>query len=305
MTSTSNGGKGKITLTGAQETLFITLLSRANDALSPHSILNDQDAVRVVTLVRENGYDFSRAEHHVFGLSWLSGWSALLISFRARVLDRYTEQFLAQHPTGKGDGVTILHLACGLDARSRRVKWRGDGNLFVDVDKSDVVKLRRQMGLDPEPSSGKHSGKYQLLDPNITEDGWLEKSGIPRNKPVLVIMEGLTMYLTPEENYTLIRGIVKYFQKGGEIRFDVSGSVTKFISNRGGVLKVMGTSLRSALNDPRAWERNVPGLRFKDWMTMVDFLDLGNPPWILRLALRVLFAFIPLSWFGNIYGFTF
>lgn len=55
-----NDNKGSIRLTGAQETLLLTLLSRARNAESTHPILNDTYAAPVLKQVKDSGYNFRK-----------------------------------------------------------------------------------------------------------------------------------------------------------------------------------------------------------------------------------------------------
>lgn len=297
-----NDHKGNIKLTGAQETLLLTLIARARDAESAHPILNDTYAASVVKQVKDSGYDFSKRLR--YGL--LERPVSALISLRTRILDLKTEAFLAAHP-GRA---TVLHLACGLDSRSLRVKWQDQGRLWVDVDKQDVIELRRQVMRDPSAGPG---AEYRLIDPSITEEGWLENCGIPTDRPVVVVMEGLTMYLARDEVYGLLRQITRYFLDRdihGEIYFDAAGTVTVNIANMLGALKHLGTSLKWSLSDHSELEREVPGLDFQDGMGFSKWLkhDAFTPGRLGMMTRNILYAltfFWPLTWAVGIYHYGF
>lgn len=297
-----NDHKGNIKLTGAQETLLLTLIARARDTESSHPILNDTYAASVVKQVKDSGYNFSKRLR--YGL--LERPVSALISLRARILDLKTEAFLAAHP-GRA---TVLHLACGLDSRSLRVGWQGEGRLWVDVDKQDVIELRRQVMRDPSTGPG---AEYRLIDPSITEEGWLENCDIPTDRPVVVIMEGLTMYLARDEVYGLLRQITRYFQDRdvhGEIYFDAAGTITVSIANMLGALKQLGTSLKWSLSDYSELEREVPGLEFQDSMGFSKWLKhdaftAGRLGMIMRNVLYGLTFFLPSTWAVGIYRYRF
>ena len=129
----------KITLSGAQETLLATLYGRAVDSRSPDSVLHDHAAREAVERV---AYDFGR--------TGMTDTTAVGIALRAKQLDDWTVEFLAEHQKA-----TVLHLACGLDTRVQRldpppsVRW-------LDVDYPEVIELRRR--LLPEPS-----GHYETV----------------------------------------------------------------------------------------------------------------------------------------------
>ncbi|KAH6951292.1 S-adenosyl-L-methionine-dependent methyltransferase [Fusarium avenaceum] len=291
--------KGQVTLTGAQETLLITLFARAKDAESPNPVLNDQHSVQVVRRIRYQGYNFSRTTLDRSD----SGFFTSLVATRARVLDICCERFLERNP----GPATIIHLACGMDARSLRLKWQGEGRLWIDADRQDVVKLRRQIMDDP--ASGR--GEYILTDPNIHDDMWLRDYNVPTDRPVLILFEGLTPYLTREEVVGLLMRIVKHFHGSGvngEIRFDAPGSISYFLINYvfNKPLRSMGTQFTWYMDDPRELETHVPGLKYKERMFVLhDYARLGNYGWLASFILRVADWFNVGGRIGSGYGYEF
>lgn len=294
--------KGNIELNGAQETLLLTLLARSKDTETAHPILNDTYAASVVKQVKDTGYNFDKR----LGLRFLEKPVSSFISLRTRILDLKLEAFLDAHP-GR---VTVLHLACGLDSRSMRVRWQREGRLWVDVDKQDVIELRRQVMGDPIADSG---AVYRLIDPSITEDGWLEKCRIPTDRPVVVVMEGLTMYLAPDEVYGLLRQITRYFldrDVHGEIYFDTAGTLTVKATNKFGALNKLGTSLKWALRDHMELEKEVPGLKFQNGIGFSkiikhDAFRAGHLGTMLRNIVYGLTFFWPSTWAVGIYSYRF
>ncbi|KZL67438.1 o-methyltransferase domain protein [Colletotrichum incanum] len=287
--ASSNGlGKGKIMLNGAEETLLLTLLARAQDAESSHPVLSDQYAVELVSQIKDQGYDFKRT----MAGSSQSYFLVNSVSMRARMLDIFTEKFLRRNP----GPATVLHLACGLDSRSLRVRWQGEGRLWVDADRKEAIELRRKLMKEPEPGKG----EYRLVQPNIHDDAWLSDSKIPTDRPVLILFEGLTPYLTPDEFYNLLRRIVNYFrQRGvhGEIRFDAVGSFVYYAVNYwyNTAFKLMGTRFYYYLDDPKTLEHKVPGLKFKERMFgMPDLLTYGFFGWAMAF----------LGWLTDLFGIT-
>lgn len=298
----NNDDKGDVKLTGAQETLLLTLLARAIDTEAVHPILNDVYAASVVKQVKASGYDFSKR----IGFGLLKKPVSAFISLRARILDLKTESFLAAHP-GRA---TVLHLACGLDSRSLRVRWQGEGRLWVDVDKQDVIELRRQVMSDPVAESG---AVYRLVDPSITEEGWLENCQVPTDRPVVVIMEGLTMYLAPDEVYGLLRQITRYFldrNVHGEIYFDAAGTMAVKAANKLGALRKLGTSLKWGLTDPTELEKEVPGLKSQDAADFSKIIkhEAFKAGYVGKMARNVIYAltfFWPPTWAVGIYSYKF
>ncbi|KAK1994031.1 O-methyltransferase [Colletotrichum falcatum] len=292
--------KGTVTLSGAEETLLLTLYARALDAESPRPILSDQFAVKLVSQIKDLGYDFNRTSGSRLGSSFITD----LVCMRTRMLDISTEKFLRRH----AGPAMVLHLACGMDSRSLRVRWEGEGRLWIDADQKEAVDLRRKLIKDPEPSEG----KYQLIQPNIHDDAWLGDHEIPTDRPVLVVFEGLTPYLTQEEVYGLLRRIVSYFQQRGvhgEICFDAGGAVSYYAASIwfNATLNLMGTGFSCFyLNDPKTLEQNVPGLKFKERIFgFSDLLTSGFSGWLMGLLGWLTDFFGITSWIGGGYGFKF
>jgi O-methyltransferase involved in polyketide biosynthesis len=122
-----------------------------------------------------------------------SKWLAYYMAMRAVVFDRWTLEKMAQHP----DAV-VLHLGCGLDSRVIRTGVRE--NLWLDVDFPDVIEERQEYYQE--------TGNYRMVGCDLREDGWLKD--IPGEKAI-VIMEGISMYLKPEELKILHSRLKEHF----------------------------------------------------------------------------------------------
>ncbi|KAK1564095.1 O-methyltransferase [Colletotrichum navitas] len=291
--------KGKITLTGAEETLLLTLLARAYDADAPHPILSDQYAVELVSQIEDQGYSFKRSltgglAPERFGYS---------VAMRGRMLDICTEKFLRRHP----GPATVLHLACGLDTRSMRVRWQGEGRLWIDADLMEAVKLREKLIKEPDPGRG----EYRLLQHNVVQEAWLDDFNIPTDRPVFILFEGLTPYLTPHEFYSFLQRTVDYFHHRGvhgEIYFDVLGSVLyysiyyRFKKS----LKVMGVRLSYFLDNPKTLEQRVTGLKYKECVfRTLDLYKTGLFGWVSLFLGWAIGLFGLKRRFGGGYGYEF
>ncbi|MHA6800704.1 class I SAM-dependent methyltransferase [Bounagaea algeriensis] len=183
----------RVDLRGAAATLLVMLYMRARDARSPHPILGDRYAADVLERI---DYDSAR-------LRLVAAGDAPVICARARCLDAWTEQFLAEHPHGQ-----VLHLGCGLDSRPLRVA-RPDSARWVDVDYPDVIELRRR--LYDLPSS------VEEIPSSVTDPCWWDR--VARDRPTLVLAEGVLMYLHPQQVHALLEQAVSTLTSG-RIAFD-------------------------------------------------------------------------------------
>lgn len=250
--------KAKITLTGTQETMLATLCGRAYDATTARPVLGDEWAARVLDQV---DYDFARAG--------MNPTSAAGVALRARQLDRWTAGFLAGHPEA-----TVLHLACGLDARALRVE-HGRGVRWVDLDLPDVVELRER--LLPEPA-----GDYRLVAASVVDDGWLAE--VPADRPTLAVFEGLSMYLREADGRRLIERITDRFPSG-ELVFDAYGTIGVRLQRHVAAVRNSGATLHWGVDDPRALEGWHDGLRLLEDLRAVDMPGVEEFPRVGRVQM--------------------
>ncbi|MQA80416.1 MAG: class I SAM-dependent methyltransferase [Streptosporangiales bacterium] len=186
----------KVHLSGVKETLLFTLGCKALDYRSPESILGDKWSADV--LDRIDGYNRLKVR-------LMSSDASIVV--RANRLDTWTRAFLARHPDA-----TVLQLGCGLDSRAFRLDVP-DTAPWYDVDFPDVVELRRR--LYPRRDN------YHLVGSSVTELGWLDEVPVT-GRPVLVVAEGLLMYLSGGDVERLLARVTERFAYG-EMVFDVLG----------------------------------------------------------------------------------
>ena len=109
-----------------------------------------------------------------------SKWLAYYMGMRSRVYDDWTRDRILENPEA-----TVIHIGCGLDSRVERV---GGARLWYDVDFAEVIAERRKYFKD--------SDRYTMLCADVRGADWLNYVS---GDTAIVIMEGVSMYLTPEE----------------------------------------------------------------------------------------------------------
>ncbi|QWF82343.1 class I SAM-dependent methyltransferase [Amycolatopsis sp. CA-230715] len=185
---------GKVDFTGVQSTMLVTLYLKALDAKETAPVLGDRFAAEAVDRI---DYDWAKLDKPTIARNRFG------LALRTKQIDEWTAAFLRRNPDA-----TVLHLACGLDARAFRLD-RPDGVRWFDVDLPDVIALRRELYEDAEG--------YRMIGASVTDDGWLAE--IPAGKPVFVIAEGLLMYLHEAEVRQLLLRLTEHFGTG-ELVFD-------------------------------------------------------------------------------------
>ncbi|MFF5157655.1 class I SAM-dependent methyltransferase [Streptomyces sp. NPDC000348] len=252
----------KVSLTGSAETLLAPLYARALDARSPQPLLADTTATELLDRL---DYDFGRLG---MGQS-----SAVGVALRARFFDRCVRGFLSTQPSA-----TVLHLGCGLDSRVQRIA-PGPGVRWYDVDQPEVIELRERL-YPPRPG-------HETVAASVTEPGWQDR--IPTDRPVLVVAEGLTMYLAADEGPRVLRGLVGRFPRG-EMVFDTYSRFAVRSTRSMTLFRRTGARLAWGVDDPRELERDVPGLRLVKSVSAYATAagaDLRHLPLALRLRLRL------------------
>ena len=155
-----------ITLSGVPETMLQTVYARAKERRGRGAIRD----LKAEEIIGRLDYDFSLADKDA---AMHSGVIA-----RTIVLDRLVGEYLAAH-----SGATVMNLACGLDTRCYRMQGYAH---WYNLDLPETIAVREAL----LPESGSIS---QLAMPAM--DDWGAAVEGPSG-PALVIIEGLTMYLT-------------------------------------------------------------------------------------------------------------
>jgi len=244
-----------VALTREKETLLITLWAKAGESLLPDSLLKDRFAAEAATRI---DYDFARLK---VNRDLMVG-----LAMRAHALDGWTRDFLGRHPEA-----LVLHLGCGLDSRVFRIDPPA-GVDWYDIDYPDVIALRQK--LYPARDG------YHLIGSSVTEPGWI--AGLPRDRPTMIVAEGLLLYLPEEEVPLLLERLVQR-SPSGEIVFDAySPFGLKLIAMQPSI-KATGAALHWSLDDPCELERQVPGLELVTEMTAYD-PDGYDPAQIARMS---------------------
>ena len=186
-------------------TLLATLYLRAWESRGEHPILGDRFAVEALERIDHDARTLHRRTR--------PEGNQYLVGMRARRLDDWSAAFLARRP----DAV-VLHLGCGLDSRAFRLAPPAPAEWF-DVDLPAVVAVRRQLYEDGD--------RYRMLGASVTDPGWLDE--VPTGRPVLVVAEGLLMYLAEDDVRALLVRLADRFDTG-ELIFDgMAPWLTRFV----------------------------------------------------------------------------
>lgn len=162
----------KETIGGVAETMLQTLYARAKESGKPNPKIFDAKAIEIVQKMH---YDFGPADKDIVMSSGVVA--------RTIVLDRMVKDYIAAHPD-----CTVINIACGMDTRFYRVD---NGRIrWYNLDLPVTMAIRK-----------KYIGENERVTPieaSAMDSAWTDKIETGRG-PILVIVEGLTMYLDEAE----------------------------------------------------------------------------------------------------------
>lgn len=172
-----------------------------------------------------------------------SKWLSYYMGMRSAVFDNWVKEKLAEYPE-----TMVLHIGCGMDSRVERVE--ANDIIWYDVDFPDVITERRKYYEEDK--------YYHMLFADARKTEWIEK--LPCYEHVIVIMEGISMYLTHEELATLLLTIKNYFQNVN-LLLDCYTELAAKASKYKNPIKEVGASVTSGLDDTSYLEKRA-GFKF-------------------------------------------
>lgn len=165
-----------------------------------------------------------------------SKWLAYYMGMRSAVIDTWLREKLSAQPEA-----VVIHIGCGMDSRVERVSEKG--SMWYDVDFPDVISERRRYYAETE--------HYRMIESDARSHEWIAE--LPKAKNAIVVMEGVSMYMRPEENRALLGRLNRRFENISAIMdcyttFAAKASKYKNPINDVGVTEVYG------IDDPKSIE---------------------------------------------------
>lgn len=163
-------------LTGSAETMLQSFYARAKYSRNKNAKFYDAKAIELVGKI---DYDFSKAEKD-------STMSNGVIA-RTIVFDELVKDFINKNPD-----CTVVNIACGLDTRFYRMD--NDRIIWYNVDLPETIEVRDTIYHE--------SGRVSTIGISATDPAWADK--VTKRGKMLFIIEGLSMYLTSDENAQML-----------------------------------------------------------------------------------------------------
>jgi O-methyltransferase involved in polyketide biosynthesis len=260
-------------LTGVAETLMITLYARAIETQRPDPILIDHQAVE---MAEHLDYDFSKYE---------KGWGSQLGSvIRAKTIDRIVQNFLETYPSA-----VIVNLGAGLCTRFSRLD-NGEVHWY-EVDFPEVIALRRRFFQETE--------RHLFIAQSILDFTWMDAIQRQPNQPMLILSEGVSMYLLEAENKAILQQINARFSPV-EVLFDVLSRKRSRSTKQHDTVSKTNAEFKWGIDDSRELETWSPSIVLKqEEFYLAQFLDYQQRLPIVWRMVAQLFPFIPLALFKN------
>jgi O-methyltransferase involved in polyketide biosynthesis len=249
-------------LTPIEKTLLITLTGRALDARAANPILGDRLAAEAFDRL---GPDADVVK--------LPGYGTLSMAVRSKMLDRLVAGFVAAHPNA-----VVVELGCGLETRMHRLAPPATVDWY-DVDFDNVIALRQRVLPELERS--------HLVAASLTDPDWLD--GIPRDRPAIVVADGVLGFLTEVDNRQILGALTGHFTAGGELVFNAYTRFVARIMGKLGVLRAVGIPKGFqgfGFDDPREVERLNPRLTFVEEQIGDQAPEVAQFPWATHMIAK-------------------
>jgi O-methyltransferase involved in polyketide biosynthesis len=167
------------------ETLLYPLISRYVETKKINGVIKDPKSVEIIEAL-----DYDVKNTKLFPISQLGACLRTII-FDEAVLD-----FTRENP----DSI-IVNLGCGLDTRFPRVD--NSQITWFDLDLPETIKIRKNFFTE--------TSRHKFIAKSVLDPSWADE--IPKNKKLLILMEGLSFYLTDEQNKKVISIIRQNFRE--------------------------------------------------------------------------------------------
>lgn len=230
-----------VKLSSVNETLLIPLYGKALMSKS-NKIIKDKKAEEIINTIN---YDFSKLK--------IAKKIQIFMSLRAAIIDDYTDCYIKNNP-----GCIVLHLGCGLDSRVMRVKRRA--KCWYDLDFPNVMELKTNYFYEDD--------YYKMIGSSVTDFNWMSQINYS-GEPVLVIAEGLLMYLNENEVKNLLIALKRKFT-GAEIIFDAFSKSTVRLSKYQPSLSKTKAQVLWGFDKPTDVEKLDGGIKYLNTLYLND-----------------------------------
>ena len=199
-----------------------------------------------------------------------SKWLAYYMGIRSAVFDEWVKSQMSAIP----DAV-IVHIGCGMDSRAIRVG--NEKHKWYDVDFSEVIEERKRYYTE--------TTDYHMIAGDVRTCGWL--TAIKENKSAIIVMEGVSMYLTVDEMQKLANSLCSHFESI-LLLVDAYTSFAAKMSKLRNPINDVGVTEVYGIDDPQAYQTEK--LVFTKECTMIPQKYINQLKGVERFIFSKLYA---------------
>ena len=199
-----------------------------------------------------------------------SKWLAYYMGVRSAVFDEWLKQQMANVT----DAV-IIHIGCGMDSRIIRVG--NQNHKWYDVDFSEVIEERKRYYAE--------SDDYKMIAGDARDCTWL--TAIEEKKSAIVVMEGVSMYLTVDEMRKLADSLCTHFESI-MLLVDAYTSFAVKMSKRRNPINDVGVTEVYGIDEPQAYQTEK--IAFVKEHTMIPYKYIDELKGFERFVFAKLYA---------------
>lgn len=251
----------KIKIDGVAETLLITLYMRASDAMSKKPILNDKKSLEIMKQIEYDFDKFKNSKASFFGTM-----------ARIRVMDTKVKEFITKNPK-----CNIISVGCGLDTRFERVD---NGQiLWYNLDFPEVIEMRKNFF--------KENKRVVNIAKSALDRTWTDDL-IKNSEPLLIVSEGVLMYLKEDEIRDFLNILTSSFSSF-EAHFDLCHQYIVKKSSSHDTVKYMNAEFNFGVTDGHEIVELNPKLKQLDIINFTDEMSkfkLGTLRFFLPMIRR-------------------
>jgi O-methyltransferase involved in polyketide biosynthesis len=247
----------KIQLKNEMETLIIPLYGKAK--MSEMGVFKDLFAEAAIDKL---DYDYAKLKIHKK--------TQVMLAMRAAIFDDFAKDFISENPN-----CLVLHLGCGLDARFMRLEPHV--RIWYDLDFPEVIDIKKELYQETE--------KFKYIASSVTDLKWIDSIEQVENE-VLVIAEGLFMYLLENEIKTLF-GALKSSFENYTIVFDAFSKLTAKSSKNHPSLNKTGATIKWGVDDPKEIEGYTDGAKYLKTLYLTDENVIEMLPKNYRIMFKI------------------
>lgn len=172
-----------------------------------------------------------------------SKWLAYYMAMRSKVFDSWVTEKLSENKNA-----VVLHIGCGMDSRIERIVAKE--NQWYDIDFDSVITERKKYY--------KETDNYHMIVGDASKPEWV--TGLPENTDVIAILEGISMYLKPNEIEKLFQALNSHFNNVN-LLIDFYTELSAKLSKYKNPINDVGVTTVYGLDEPKTLEANT-GLTF-------------------------------------------